>query len=181
MSGLSHLAILSWDYTICWDRANDAKGAPRDHAGMALLCPEIASPFPPERMRRASGGRRGLGLLAIELRESEIEWPIRCDWLAGAGRSDQSRSPRRSTPSSRTGSDQRHHRCFVQPLRPGNGRTAPAPRRSASPRRPSQIDNWPASALTQTEGAAEVSPPFVKPTMKPRGFRWWACPRDSGP
>jgi hypothetical protein len=42
--------------------------------------------------------------------------------------------PQCSTPSSRTGSDQRHHRCFVQPLRPGNGRTAPAPRRSASPR-----------------------------------------------
>jgi 5'-3' exonuclease len=38
-----------------------------------------------------------------------------------------------------------------------------------------------ASALTQTEGAAEVSPPFVKPTMKPRRFRWWACPTDSGP
>jgi uncharacterized protein YgbK (DUF1537 family) len=28
-----------------------------------------------------------------------------------------------------------------------------------------------ASALTLTEGAAEVSPPFVKPTMKPRRFR----------
>ena len=27
------------------------------------------------------------------------------------------------------------------------------------------------SALTLTEGAAEVSPPFVKPTMKPRRFR----------
>jgi hypothetical protein len=32
-----------------------------------------------------------------------------------------------------------------------------------------------ASALTQTEGAAEISPPFVKPTMKPRRFRCWAC------
>lgn len=35
------------------------------------------------------------------------------------------------------------------------------------------------SALTQTEGAAEISHPFGKPTMKPRRFRWW--PRDSGP
>ena len=37
------------------------------------------------------------------------------------------------------------------------------------------------SALTQTEGAAEVSPPFVKPTMEPQRLQWWACPRDSGP
>ena len=37
------------------------------------------------------------------------------------------------------------------------------------------------SALTQTEGAAEVSPPFVKPTMEPQRLHGWACPRDSGP
>ena len=40
-----------------------------------------------------------------------------------------------------------------------------------------------ASALTQTEGAAEVSPPasLCEGHNEPRRFRWWACPRVSGP
>jgi hypothetical protein len=62
---------------------SQAQAAPTLSAGKLVPLP------PAERMRRSRARRRnGLRLLAVELRESEIEGLIRYGWLARADRAD---------------------------------------------------------------------------------------------